>query len=100
PNSQGLTPAFCGTSRRRRRRPCSLPRGSSRASCRRLGSGGVADGQCVLAEVARDFPPRLRLGGDEAETAFLAEWLPTGRVLDVCCGYGRHLRGLWELGVR
>jgi SAM-dependent methyltransferase len=32
------------------------------------------------------------------EVAFLAQWLPPGRVLDVCCGYGRHMRGLRELG--
>jgi len=30
--------------------------------------------------------------------AFLADWLPPGRVLDVCCGYGRHARGLRALG--
>jgi len=33
-----------------------------------------------------------------ADVAFLAEWLPRGRVLDVCCGFGRHKRGLEELG--
>ena len=32
------------------------------------------------------------------ETAFLAEWLPVGRVLDVCCGYGRHREALEGLG--
>lgn len=42
----------------------------------------------------RDYDPEVT----KRETAFLAEWLPTGRVLDVCCGYGRHLRGLRELG--
>jgi SAM-dependent methyltransferase len=33
-----------------------------------------------------------------ADVAFLAEWLPRGRVLDVCCGFGRHKGGLEELG--
>jgi SAM-dependent methyltransferase len=33
-----------------------------------------------------------------ADVAFLAEWLPRGRVLDVCCGFGRHKHGLEELG--
>jgi SAM-dependent methyltransferase len=33
-----------------------------------------------------------------ADVEFLADWLPPGRVLDVCCGYGRHLRGLTERG--
>lgn len=33
-----------------------------------------------------------------ADVAFLAAWLPHGRVLDVCCGFGRHKRGLEELG--
>ena len=33
-----------------------------------------------------------------ADVALLAEWLPRGRVLDVCCGFGRHKRGLEERG--
>jgi SAM-dependent methyltransferase len=33
-----------------------------------------------------------------SDVDFLARWLPPGRVLDVCCGYGRHLRGLSERG--
>jgi SAM-dependent methyltransferase len=36
-----------------------------------------------------------------ADVSFLARWLPPGRVLDVCCGFGRHKRGLeargWEV---
>jgi SAM-dependent methyltransferase len=35
------------------------------------------------------------------DVSFLARWLPPGRVLDVCCGFGRHKRGLeargWEV---
>jgi SAM-dependent methyltransferase len=42
----------------------------------------------------RDYDPATT----KRETAFLAEWLPSGRVLDVCCGYGRHMQGLRELG--
>jgi SAM-dependent methyltransferase len=33
-----------------------------------------------------------------SDAAFLAEWLPPGRILDLCCGYGRHMRGLAERG--
>ena len=40
---------------------------------------------------------RDRDGSDDV--AFLAEWLPPGRVLDVFCGYGRHARGLRALGL-
>ena len=36
-----------------------------------------------------------------ADVSFLAQVLPPGRVLDVCCGFGRHKRGLeargWEV---
>jgi SAM-dependent methyltransferase len=32
------------------------------------------------------------------DVSFLAQWLPPGRVLDVCCGFGRHKRGLEERG--
>ncbi len=32
------------------------------------------------------------------EVAFLARVLPSGSVLDVCCGTGRHLAGLAALG--
>lgn len=33
-----------------------------------------------------------------AEVAFIARVLPRGRVLDACCGYGRHAGGLAALG--
>jgi SAM-dependent methyltransferase len=42
----------------------------------------------------RDYDPEVT----RRETSFLAEWLPVGRVLDVCCGYGRHKEALEELG--
>lgn len=34
----------------------------------------------------------------DREVGFLARWLRPGRVLDVCCGYGRHMTGLGARG--